>query len=55
MHIIENLNLKVMGAFSIETQKGKLEVSKGVYLTMLKSKNSAKKTLTKHKPISYCY
>ena len=33
-----------MGYYSVETNRGKIEVSKGAYLTILKRKNTAKKT-----------
>ena len=38
--------------YCVETEQGMLEVSKGVYLTILKRKCSTIKTLTKHKPIN---
>ena len=38
--------------YCVETEQGVLEVTKGVYLTMLKRKCSTIKTLTKHKPIN---
>ena len=38
--------------YCVETRLGMLSVSKGVYLTMLKRKCSAIKTLTKHKMIN---
>ena len=40
-----------MGHYCIETTEGKLELSKGAYLTMMKRKNT--KTLTKRKPIAH--
>jgi hypothetical protein len=42
-----------MGHYCVETKAGKLEVSKGAYLTMMKRKNNAVKTLAKRKPISH--
>lgn len=40
-----------MGHYCIETNSGKLELSKGAYLTMMKRKTN--KTLTKRKPITH--
>ena len=38
--------------YYVDTKEGRLEVSKGVYLTMLKKKDSNLKTLQKHKKIA---
>ena len=38
--------------YYVETKEGRLEVSKGVYLTMQKKKDSNLKTLQKHKKIT---
>ena len=40
-----------MGYYCVETNSGKLELSKGAYLTMMKRKTN--KTLTKRKPIAH--
>ena len=40
-----------MGHYCVETKKGKVEVSKGAYLTILKRKTTTKKTPTKTKLI----
>ena len=44
-----------MGHYCVETNAGKLELSKGAYLTMLKRKGVPTKTLAKMKPISHCH
>jgi hypothetical protein len=41
-----------MNHYSVDTGSGKIELSKGTYLTMMKRKLPAVRTLSKHKPIS---
>lgn len=44
---------KIRSPYSIETASGSLELTKGTYLTLLRKKPSAIKTLIKSKPISH--
>ena len=44
---------KIRSPYSVETQSGTLELTKGTYLTLLKRKSSGIKTLIKSKPISH--
>lgn len=41
--------------YYVTTNSGKLELTKGAYLTLMKRKNSICKTLQKSKPISQSY
>lgn len=41
-----------MPHYCVETGEGYLELTKGAYLAMVRRKNSASKTLPKHKPIN---
>ncbi len=41
--------------YYVTTNSGKLELTKGAYLTLMKRKNSVAKTLQKTKTISHSY
>lgn len=41
--------------YYVTTNSGKLELTKGAYLTLMKRKSSICKTLQKSKPISHSY
>lgn len=41
--------------YYVTTNSGKLELTKGAYLTLMKRKNSICKTIQKSKPISHSY
>ena len=56
--LIINLSIKMNTSptsYFIETQSGKLQLTKGTYLTLLKRKSSALKTLDKSKPLYSAY